>query len=72
MVTTARVPFRVRATILAAVAALVFVKTSFAIPQKESYGFSELARDITARADFQDAVMLISSEGWGKACWSRK
>lgn len=62
----ARVPFRIRATILAGLAAMVFVKTSFAIPEKESYGFSELARDITGRADLQGSVMLVSSEGYGE------
>ena len=62
----ARVPFRIRATILATVAAMLFVRTSFAIPAKESFGFSELARDITGRADLQGSVIFVSSEGYGE------
>jgi hypothetical protein len=59
-------PFPVRAGVLALIAACVFAATTFTIPQKLSYGFSELAGDLVNRPDLRDAVWLVSSEAEGE------
>ena len=61
-----RLPYPVRAGVLALGAACVFAATTFTIPRKLSYGFSELAGDLVNRPDLRDTVWLISSEAEGE------
>jgi hypothetical protein len=61
-----RLPFPVRAGVLALGAACVFAATTFTIPRKLSYGFSELAGDLVHRPDLRDTVWLVSSEAEGE------
>lgn len=60
------VPFRVRAGALVVAAVCIFGATSFAVPRKQSYGFMEVADMLASRLDFQNSVVLISSEGGGE------
>jgi hypothetical protein len=59
-------PFPVRAGVLALAAACVFAATTFTIPKKLSYGFSELAEELVNRPDLRDTAWLVSSEGEGE------
>ena len=59
-------PFPVRAGVLALGAACVFAATTFTIPRKLSYGFSELAEELVNRPDLRDTVWLVSSEAEGE------
>jgi hypothetical protein len=61
-----RFPLPYRAAVLALACACIFAKTSFAIPPQRSYGFAEVAKEITSRPDLRDCVMLISTEGFGE------
>jgi hypothetical protein len=61
-----RIPYRARAGALGAAAACVFLATSFAVPQKGSYGFAEVAESFVRRSDSADTVVLVSSEGNGE------
>jgi MFS family permease len=62
----ARVSYRMRAGALAVLSVAIFTGTSFGIPQKQSYGFSEVAQYIMSRPDAHESVMLISSEAFGE------
>jgi hypothetical protein len=59
-------PYPVRAGVLALGAACVFAATTFTIPPKLSYGFSELAGDLVNRPDLRDTAWLVSSEAEGE------
>jgi hypothetical protein len=61
-----RFPYPVRAWVLAVAAAGIFAGTSFAVPQKRSYGFSELADALVSMPNSASSVMLVSSEAQGE------
>jgi hypothetical protein len=62
----ARVPYRVRAALLTVATASIFAVTCFAIPQKPSYGFAEVADALMSMPNSADAAVLVSSEGQGE------
>lgn len=62
----ARVSYHIRAGVLATLCGVIFVATSFGIPQKQSYGFSEVAQDLMSRPEARECVMMISSEAYGE------
>ncbi len=51
---------------LVAVGAGVFAVTTFAIPKRVGYGFTEVARAVTSNPDLHDSVLLVSSAGFGE------
>lgn len=61
-----RLPLPVRAGVLALGAACVFAATTFSIPRKLSYGFSELAEELVNRPELRDTAWLISSGAQGE------
>jgi len=62
----ARFPYRARAWALGIAVGCVFAGTVFAIPQKKSYGFAEVADVLLSQPDFAHAVVLVSSEDQGE------
>jgi hypothetical protein len=66
LISTTQISYRIKASALAVLSALIFAGTSFGIPQKQSYGFSEVAQYITSRPEAPESVMLISSEAFGE------
>lgn len=51
---------------LVAVATGVFAFTTFAIPKRVGYGFTEVARAVTSNPGLHDSVLLASSAGFGE------
>ena len=50
---------RKNAVVLAAIG--LFLVTSFEVPKKISYGFKETAKDLASRPDFENSLIMVSS-----------
>ena len=57
---------RWRRLVQGAMAAGLFFACGFAIPVKESYGFSQAAKELLTRSDLRDPVCLVSSNDNGE------
>jgi hypothetical protein len=55
-----------RVALVASAAALLFAREAFSIPRKVFSGFGEVAKRVVSRAEFQQAVVLISSNAGGE------
>ncbi len=53
---------RARPEVFLLCGALIFVKMSFAVPPKASFGFKEVADDIVANPQYRNSLILVSSE----------
>jgi hypothetical protein len=60
------VPAKARLPLLAGVATVAFVLTTFWVPPRASYGFQELAKSVLADHSLDGCAILISSEDIGE------
>lgn len=57
---------RWKIAIVTAVAAVVYLATTFSVPSRRSFGFIDTAKAVVGNPAYRDAVILVSSENFGE------